>query len=179
MQPLPLSTVRQQVDYVLAHRQPGDVVVVGWAASFPFAYYWPERPTFAPTKIPTAVLFQVQYPDRDDLVLIGRTTRPDLVFGAVRERRPGPARAASGWWPPSPATAPRPRSSPWTRSARSTGGPCRGWPWSTGPTPRPQANLAEPLAEPCAADVVELAAKPDDAAESLPCSSRHRTPPTP
>jgi hypothetical protein len=42
-----------------------------------------------------------------------------------------------------------------------------------------QANLAEPLAEPCAADVVELAAKPDDAAESLPCSSRHRTPPTP
>jgi hypothetical protein len=62
MQPLPLSTVRQQVDYVLAHRQPDDVVVVGWAASFPFAYYWPERPTFAPTTIPTAVLFQVQYP---------------------------------------------------------------------------------------------------------------------
>jgi hypothetical protein len=93
MRPLPLSTVRQQVDYVLAHRQPGDVVVVGWAASFPFAYYWPERPTFAPTTIPTAVLFQVQYPDRDDLVLIGRTKRPDLVFGAVREAA---ARSASG-----------------------------------------------------------------------------------
>ena len=54
--------MRQQVDYVLGHRQPDDVVVVGWAASFPLAYYWPERPTFAPTTIPTAVLFQVQYP---------------------------------------------------------------------------------------------------------------------
>ena len=71
----------------------GEAVVVGWAASFPFAYYWPERPTFAPTTIPTAVLFQVQYPDRDDLVLIGRTKRPDLVFGAVREAA---ARSGSG-----------------------------------------------------------------------------------
>jgi Dolichyl-phosphate-mannose-protein mannosyltransferase len=93
MQPLPPSTLRQQVDYVLAHRQPGDALVVGWAASFTFAYYWPERPTFVPTTVPTAVLFQVQYPDRDDLVLIRRGRRPDLVFGAVREAA---ARSGSG-----------------------------------------------------------------------------------
>jgi len=55
--PMPPSTMRQQVSYVLAHRQPGDVVVVGMAASFPFAYYWPERPTFAPTTVATVVLF--------------------------------------------------------------------------------------------------------------------------
>jgi Dolichyl-phosphate-mannose-protein mannosyltransferase len=93
MQPLPPSTLRQQVEHVLAHRQPGDVVVVGWAASFTFAYYWPERPSFAPTTISTAVLFQVEYPDRPDLILIRRTKRPDLVFGAVREAA---ARTRSG-----------------------------------------------------------------------------------
>jgi hypothetical protein len=49
MHPMPPSTIRQQVAYLLAHRRPGDVVVVGPAASFAFAYYWPERPTFAPT----------------------------------------------------------------------------------------------------------------------------------
>ena len=48
MQEMPLSTIRQQVAYVLAHRRPGDVVVVGAAASYPFAYYWPERPRFVP-----------------------------------------------------------------------------------------------------------------------------------
>jgi hypothetical protein len=93
MRPLPPSTLRQQVEYVVAHRQPGDVVVVGWAASFSFAYYWPEQPTFAPTEISTAVLFQVEYPDQSDLVLIRRTKRPDLVFGAVRKAA---ARSRSG-----------------------------------------------------------------------------------
>jgi hypothetical protein len=93
MQPLPPSTLRQQVEYVLAHRQPGDVIVVGWAATFTFAYYWPEQPTFAPTTISTAVLFQVEYPDRPDLILIRRTKRPDLVFGAVRRAA---ARSSSG-----------------------------------------------------------------------------------
>jgi hypothetical protein len=93
MRPLPPSTLRQQVEYVVAHRQPGDVVVVGWAASFSFAYYWPERPTFAPTTVPTAVLFQVEYPDQPDLVLVRRARRPELVFGAVRAAA---ARSRSG-----------------------------------------------------------------------------------
>ena len=83
--PMPPSTMRQQVSYVLAHRQPGDVVVVGMAASFPFAYYWPERPTFAPTTVATAVLFQVEYPGRRDLMLVRIRRRPDLIRGAVQE----------------------------------------------------------------------------------------------
>jgi hypothetical protein len=93
MRPMPPSTIRQQVAYVLAHRRPGDVVVVGPAASFPFAYYWPERPTFVPTTVPTAVLFQVEYPGRSDLVLVRRLRRPDLIRGAVREAA---ARSRSG-----------------------------------------------------------------------------------
>jgi hypothetical protein len=91
--PMPPSTIRQQVSYVLAHRQPGDVVVVGSAASFAFAYYWPERPTFAPTTVITAVRFQVEYPGRRDLVLVRSGRRPDLIPGALREAA---ARSSSG-----------------------------------------------------------------------------------
>jgi hypothetical protein len=84
MHPMPPSTIRQQVSYVLAHRRPGDVVVVGPVASFAFAYYWPQEPTFAPTTAGTAVRFQVDYPAHPDLVVVHRRRRPDLVHGALR-----------------------------------------------------------------------------------------------
>jgi hypothetical protein len=90
--PMPASTLRQQVAYVLAHRQPGDVVVVGRSASFPFAYYWPDRPTFVPETTGTAVLFQVEYPDRPDLVITHRRGQP-AAEAAIREAT---ARTRSG-----------------------------------------------------------------------------------
>jgi hypothetical protein len=93
MQPMPASTVRQQVSYVLAHRRPGDVIVVGPAASFAFGYYWPERPTFVPATVPTAVLFQVEYPGHDDLVVVHNGRQPELIHGALREAS---ARSSSG-----------------------------------------------------------------------------------
>jgi hypothetical protein len=93
MQPMPASTIRQQVSYVLAHRRPGDVIVVGPAASFAFGYYWPERPTFVPATVRTAVLFEVHYPGHDDLVVVHQRRRPELIHGAVREAA---ARSSSG-----------------------------------------------------------------------------------
>jgi hypothetical protein len=84
-QPMPASSIRQQVAYVLAQRRPGDVVVVGPAASYAFGYYWPERPTFTPATAGTAVRFQVEYPGRDDLVLVRRRRAPDLIHGAMRQ----------------------------------------------------------------------------------------------
>jgi hypothetical protein len=93
MQPLPPSRVRQQVSYLLANRRPGDVVVVGAAASFMFGYYWPERPSFAPTTVPTAVLFQVDYPGREDLVLLRRRKPPELILATLHEAA---ARSRSG-----------------------------------------------------------------------------------
>jgi hypothetical protein len=93
MQPLPPSTLRQQVSYLLANRRPGDVIVVAAAASFTFGYYWPQPPTFAPTTVPTAVLFQVEYPERDDIVFLRRRKRPDLMLAALREAA---ARSRSG-----------------------------------------------------------------------------------
>jgi hypothetical protein len=90
MRPMPGSTVRQQVAYVLAHRRPGDVIVVGAAASFAFAYYWPERPTFAPSTTGMAVRFQVEYPGRRDLVLVRHSGRLEIL-DAFRDAagRPG------------------------------------------------------------------------------------------
>jgi hypothetical protein len=90
--PMPASSLRQQVAFVLAERQPGDVVVVGRAASFAFAYYWPQRPTFVRTRTGSAVLFQVEYPDRPDLV-VTHVTGQAAADAAMRQAR---ARTRSG-----------------------------------------------------------------------------------
>jgi len=90
--PMPGSSLREQVAFVLANRQPGDVVVVGRSASFAFAYYWPDRPTFVPTRTGSAVLFQVEYPDRPELVINHRRSLPD-ADAAIREAA---ARTRSG-----------------------------------------------------------------------------------
>jgi hypothetical protein len=69
---MPTANVREQVQYVLAHRRPGDVVVVNHGAQFGFAYYWPEQPSFLPTDGTTAVCFRIDYPDRRDVVVAHR-----------------------------------------------------------------------------------------------------------
>jgi len=81
---LPPSRMRQQVAYVLANRRPGDVVVVGWVASFPFAYYWPEQPSFPPTDINTAVLFKVAYPNTSDVVVAHQNVSEPADEAALR-----------------------------------------------------------------------------------------------
>jgi hypothetical protein len=90
--PMPGSSLRQQVAFVLDHRRPGDVVVVGRNASFAFAYYWPDRPTFTPTLSNTAVLFQVDYPGRPELVITHQRGQP----GAEAAIREASARTRSG-----------------------------------------------------------------------------------
>jgi hypothetical protein len=93
LQPLPASTIRQQVEYVLTHRRPGDTVVVGAAAAFGFGYYWPERPSFNPATARTAVRFQVDYPGRDDLVLVHQRLVPQAILDGMGQAA---ARSRSG-----------------------------------------------------------------------------------
>jgi hypothetical protein len=93
LHPMPASTIRQQVAYVLAHRRPGDTVVVGAAASFGFGYYWPERPAFTPATARSAVRFQVDYPGRDDLVIVHQRLEPRPILEGVRQAA---ARSRSG-----------------------------------------------------------------------------------
>jgi hypothetical protein len=67
---IPGEDVKAQVADVLARSRPGDAVLVTFAASFSFAYYWPDRPTFEPTTVNTAVTFMPTFPDRPRLVLV-------------------------------------------------------------------------------------------------------------
>ena len=67
---IPGEDVKTQVADVLARSRPGDAVLVTFAASFSFAYYWPDRPTFEPTTVNTAVTFVPTFPDRPRLVLV-------------------------------------------------------------------------------------------------------------
>jgi hypothetical protein len=91
--PSPGSSIGQQVSYVLDHRQPGDTVVVGWAASFPFAYYWPGRLRFSPETNGSAVLFQVDPPATGEVVITPRWKDQRVADLALRS---GVARSFSG-----------------------------------------------------------------------------------
>jgi hypothetical protein len=74
LEPMPSAGVREQLAVVRADWLPGDAVIVNSAGTFPFAYYWPQRPTFVRTTRPTAVNFMVTYPDHPNLVMVdGRT----------------------------------------------------------------------------------------------------------
>ena len=66
--------------------------MVGAAASFAFAYYWPEQPRFSPTTNGSAVLFQVDSPIGSDVVVTSRW-RDQAV--ADRTLRAGLAMAGS------------------------------------------------------------------------------------
>ena len=44
--PIPNEDVHSEVTYLDAHFRPGDVVIVSYGASFGFAYYYPQAPSF-------------------------------------------------------------------------------------------------------------------------------------
>jgi hypothetical protein len=90
---IPGESVKDQVAGVLAHRRPGDAVLVTFTATFSFAYYWPDRPTFVPTVAKTAVTFMPTFPDHPDLVLVHRPGNARaLVEGLDQSMRLGHGR---------------------------------------------------------------------------------------
>jgi hypothetical protein len=106
---IPNELVPQQLAHIQAQRRPGDVVLVSAFASFQYAYYAPDRPTFvAGSPRWGAVPFTVTYPGREDLVVVGgldgpairralahaagRTTRIWIVLGHSEPRREEEAR---------------------------------------------------------------------------------------
>ena len=90
---IPGQDVKAQVADVLARSRPGDPVLVTFGATFSFAYYWPDRPTFVPNTVNTAVSFMPTFPGRPELVLVHRPggTRA-LVEGLDRGLRLGQGR---------------------------------------------------------------------------------------
>jgi len=91
---IPGEDVKAQVADVLARSRPGDPVLVTFAATFSFAWYWPDRPTFVPATVPTAVGFMPTFPGRPELVLVHqpRSARA-MVEGLDRALRLGRGRA--------------------------------------------------------------------------------------
>jgi hypothetical protein len=90
---IPGDDVKAQVADVLARSRPGDPVLVTFGATFSFAYYWPDRPTFVPNTVNTAVSFMPTFPGRPELVLVHQPggTRA-LVEGLDRGLRLGQGR---------------------------------------------------------------------------------------
>jgi hypothetical protein len=88
--PLPAEHVRTAVDHILDRRRPGDVIVVSYLDAYPFAWYWPDQPGFVPTRAPTTVGFQVEYPPGG--VIVARWSDAGAIDAALKQLRPGTRR---------------------------------------------------------------------------------------
>jgi hypothetical protein len=88
--PLPAEDFRTVVGHVLARRQPGDAVIASSLDGYPFAWYWPDQPSFVLTRAPTAVRFQVEYPLGG--VIVARWSDAASVDDALGQVRVGTRR---------------------------------------------------------------------------------------
>jgi hypothetical protein len=88
--PLPAEDVRTAVEHVLGRRQPGDAVIASYLDAYPFAWYWPDQPGFVPTRAPTAVRFQVEYPPGG--VIVARWSDTASIDDALGQIRAGTRR---------------------------------------------------------------------------------------
>jgi hypothetical protein len=88
--PLPDEDVRAAVEYVLDRRLPGDAVIASHLDAYPFAWYWPDQPGFIPSRAPTAVRFQVEYPPGG--VIVARWSDAASIDDALAQVRPGTRR---------------------------------------------------------------------------------------
>lgn len=115
MEPMPSAHVREQLAVVEANWHEGDAVVVNSGGSFPFAYYWPQRPTFVRTTQDTALNFMVTYPDHPNLVMVRGGGTTGLV-PALEQARANGGRIWVVFAHGSPATI-----RDWTRAAARFG----------------------------------------------------------
>jgi hypothetical protein len=84
----PPEDVQGVVGHILAWRQPGDTVVVSSLDAYPFAWYWPDQPTFVPTRASSTITFQVTYPKGE--VVVARWRDAASVEDALEQLGPGP-----------------------------------------------------------------------------------------
>jgi hypothetical protein len=87
--PMPSANVREQIAVVRAHWRAGDAIVVNSAGTFPFAYYWPDQPTFVRSNQSTAVNFMVTYPDHPELVMVNGSSLGGVAPAMARAHAAG------------------------------------------------------------------------------------------
>ena len=88
-QKMPSANVREQIAVVRAHWRSGDAIVVNSAGTFPFAYYWPDQPTFVRSNQSTAVNFMVTYPDHPELVMVNGSSLRGVAPAMARAHAAG------------------------------------------------------------------------------------------
>jgi len=128
---IPGEDVKAQVADVVARSRPGDAVLVTFAASFTFAYYWPDRPAFVPTTVNTAVSFIPTFPAAPSS---SWSTSPAAAGPWPRASTGacGSAGAGPGWSPAPPTSWPRCGAGPRAYASwPAPGGP----PWPSPPAP--------------------------------------------
>jgi hypothetical protein len=89
--PLLTENARAQVELLRNLRRPGDAVVVGSLAAYPFAYYWPQQPMFTPAPPTTTIRFQITYPG-DPTLVVARQRSLASVQEAMDRLPPGTRR---------------------------------------------------------------------------------------
>jgi hypothetical protein len=79
---VPNEDVRAQVDYLNAHRHPGDVVIVGYGANWGFGYYERDvKPSFAPFP---GIGYIPVYPDEPWIVQMDNRNPSDVLLALAR-----------------------------------------------------------------------------------------------
>jgi hypothetical protein len=94
---VPLENMAAQADYVRAHRGAGDVVVVNYAGSYAFSYYWPDQPGFVKGVRPgSLIVFTPTYPADRRIVIAQR--RGSTAFHAAISNALAMAHAPAHVW---------------------------------------------------------------------------------
>jgi hypothetical protein len=88
--PLPDEDVRAIARYIAAHRRAGDAIVVSHLDAYPFAWYWPDRPTFVPAPPSSTVRFEPLYPPT--VAIVARGSDAAAIQQALDQRAPGTRR---------------------------------------------------------------------------------------
>jgi hypothetical protein len=81
---IPNEDVRSEVTYLDSHFRRGDVVIVSYAASYAFAYYYPPNPSFPAGDGPNGHI--VAYPKLPWMVVLPQRHPADLVDGLAEAR---------------------------------------------------------------------------------------------
>jgi hypothetical protein len=83
---IPNENVRAEVDYLDAHYRPGDVVIVDYAASYGFSYYWPRANPSYPRDIVGPNVHVAAYPGVNWMIVM-RDRQPVDVANALAQAR--------------------------------------------------------------------------------------------
>lgn len=81
---IPNEDVHSQVDYLESHFRHGDVVLVSYAASYAFAYYYPPAPSFPVGDGPNGHV--VAYPTLPWMVVLTQRQPANLINGLAQAR---------------------------------------------------------------------------------------------